>query len=152
MQLIRIGNDCDTVKKFGNLIVVLNQCLKKCQLGFSLKIEVPQLGSAQKLHSSGSLEPENFSSNSSLVFTLSVSFQKTNAGGLGLMTKHVRFKLDAESTKRSWSPRISVRGSVRKKEKNRSINLQNNLITQLDIKEKPFKFQLTKRITRLKRD
>ena len=61
-------------------------------------------------------------------FTLSVSFQKTNAGGLGLMTKHVRFKLDAESTKRSWSPSISVRGSERKK-KDRSINLLNNLIT-----------------------
>ena len=33
--------------------------------------------------------------------TLSVSFQKTNAGGLGLMTKYVRFKLDAESKKKN---------------------------------------------------
>ena len=37
-----------------------------CQLGFSSKIEVLQLGSARNLHSSGSLEPENSSSNSSL--------------------------------------------------------------------------------------
>jgi hypothetical protein len=30
----------------GNLIVVLNEGLKKIQLGFSSEIEVPQLGSA----------------------------------------------------------------------------------------------------------
>ena len=40
---------------------------RKCQLGFSSKIKVPQLGSARNLHSSGSLEPENSSSNSSLL-------------------------------------------------------------------------------------
>ena len=44
------------------------------------------------------------------------------AGGLGLMTKQVRFRLDFESTKRSWSPSISVRGSVTKEEKERLIN------------------------------
>jgi hypothetical protein len=31
----------------GNLIVVLNEGLKKFQLGFSSEIEVPQLGSAR---------------------------------------------------------------------------------------------------------
>ena len=41
-------------------------CCQYFQLGFSSKIEVPQLGSAQNLHSSGSLELENSSSNSSL--------------------------------------------------------------------------------------
>ena len=45
MQLIRIGYNYDTGRKFGNLIVVLNQGLKKIQLGFSSKIEVPRLGS-----------------------------------------------------------------------------------------------------------
>ena len=43
---------------------------RNCQLGFSSKIKVPQLGSAQNLHSSGSLEPENSSSNSSLIGTV----------------------------------------------------------------------------------
>ena len=38
-----------------------------CQLGFSSEIEVPQLGSARILHSSGSLEPEKSSSNSSII-------------------------------------------------------------------------------------
>ena len=66
MQLIRIGYNHDTIKKLGNLIVVLNESLKKFQLGFSSEIEVPQLGSARNLHSLGSLEPENSSSNSSL--------------------------------------------------------------------------------------
>ena len=64
MKLIRIGYHHDTGKKFGNLIVVLNQCLKNFQLGFSSKIEVPQLCLEP------SLEPENFSSNSSLINTL----------------------------------------------------------------------------------
>ena len=41
MQLIRIGYNHDTGRKFGNLIAVL----KKIQLGFSSKIDVPQLGS-----------------------------------------------------------------------------------------------------------
>ena len=36
------------------------------QLGFSSKIKVPQLGSARNLHNSAWLEPENFSSGSSL--------------------------------------------------------------------------------------
>ena len=67
IQFIRIGYNHDTGRKFGNLIVVFNQCLKKFQLGFSSKIKVPQLGSARNLQSSGSLEPENSSSNSSLV-------------------------------------------------------------------------------------
>jgi hypothetical protein len=40
-----------------------------CQLGFSSKIKVPQLGSARNLHSSARLEPENSSSGSSLVVT-----------------------------------------------------------------------------------
>ena len=40
-----------------------------CQLGFSSKTKVPQLGSARNLHSSSSLEPENSSSNSSLQTT-----------------------------------------------------------------------------------
>ena len=44
IQLIRIGYNHDTGGKFGNLIVVLNQGLKNFQLGFSSKIEVPQLG------------------------------------------------------------------------------------------------------------
>ena len=43
MQLIRIGYNDDTGRKFGNLIVVL----KKFRLDFSSKIEVPQLGLAQ---------------------------------------------------------------------------------------------------------
>ena len=50
MQLIRIGYNHDTIRKLGNLIVVLkvlNEGLKKIQLGFSSEIEVPQLGSAQ---------------------------------------------------------------------------------------------------------
>ena len=38
------------------------------------------------------------------------------------MTKQVRFRLDFESTKRSWSPSISVRGSATKEEKERLIN------------------------------
>ena len=38
-----------------------------CQLGFSSEIEVPQLGLARILHSSGLLEPDKSSSNSSLV-------------------------------------------------------------------------------------
>ena len=63
MQLIRIGYNHDTGKKLGNLIVVHNQGLKKFQLGFSSEIEVPR-----NLHSSGSLEPGNSSSNSSLLF------------------------------------------------------------------------------------
>jgi hypothetical protein len=46
MQLIRIGYNHDTIRKLGNLIVVLNEGLKKFQLGFSSEIEVPQLGSA----------------------------------------------------------------------------------------------------------
>ena len=45
MQLIRIGYIHDTGRRFGNLIVVLNQGFKKFHLGFSSKIEVPQLGS-----------------------------------------------------------------------------------------------------------
>ena len=47
MQLIRIGYNHDTIRKLGNLIVVLNEGLKKIQLGFSSEIEVPQLGSAR---------------------------------------------------------------------------------------------------------
>ena len=43
---------------------------KKTQLGFSSEIKVPQLGSARNLHSWGSLEPENSSSNSSLLSRL----------------------------------------------------------------------------------
>ena len=43
IQLIRIGYNHDTGRKFGNLSVGL----KKFQLGFSSKIEVPQLGSAR---------------------------------------------------------------------------------------------------------
>ena len=49
------------------------------------------------------------------------------------MTKQVRFRLDFESTKRSWSPSISVRGSATKEEKERLINsliakqVENNL-------------------------
>ena len=39
-----------------------------CQLGFSSKIEVPQLGSARNFYNSGSLKPENSSSNSSLQY------------------------------------------------------------------------------------
>ena len=39
---------------------------KKCQLGFSSKIEVLQLGSARNSHSSARLEPEKSSSGSSL--------------------------------------------------------------------------------------
>ena len=35
MQLIRIGYNHDTIRKLGNLIVVLNEGLKKYQLGFS---------------------------------------------------------------------------------------------------------------------
>ena len=46
LQLIRIGYNHDTGRKFGNLIVAPDQGLKKYQLGFSLKIEVPQLGLA----------------------------------------------------------------------------------------------------------
>jgi hypothetical protein len=44
MQLIRIGYNHDTIRKLGNLIVVLNEGLKKFQLGFSSEIEVPRLG------------------------------------------------------------------------------------------------------------
>ena len=67
MQWIRIGYNHDTSR---NLEIWL-YFLKKFQLGFSSKIKVPQLGStrldsARKFHSSGSLEPENSSSNSSL--------------------------------------------------------------------------------------
>jgi hypothetical protein len=47
MQLIRIGYNYDTIRILGNLIVVLNEGLKKFQLGFSSEIEVPELGSAQ---------------------------------------------------------------------------------------------------------
>ena len=68
MQLIRIGYNPDTGRKFGNLIVVLLiSAKKKFQLGFSSKIEVLRLGLARNLHSSGSLKPENSSSNSSLL-------------------------------------------------------------------------------------
>ena len=61
IQLIRIGYNHDTGRKFGNLIVVLNQGLRNFQLGFSSKIEVPQLGSARlgtliaRLSSSGKI-------------------------------------------------------------------------------------------------
>ena len=65
-QLIRIGYNYDTGRKFGNLIVIPNQCLQKFQLSFSSKIEVPQLGSPQNLHSLCSLDPENSSSKSYL--------------------------------------------------------------------------------------
>ena len=46
-----------------------------CQLGFSSDIKVPQLGSARKFHSSGSLELENSSSNPSLQFDHSFLFE-----------------------------------------------------------------------------
>ena len=42
--------------------------------GFSSKIEVPQLGSARNLPSSARLEPENFSSGSSLVSTFFLNY------------------------------------------------------------------------------
>ena len=62
--------------QLGNLIVVLNKDTNLllidismyCQLGFSSKIEVPQLGSAWNLHSLSSLDIENSSSNSSLIY------------------------------------------------------------------------------------
>ena len=46
-----------------------------CQLGFSSKIEVPQLGSTRlgTLHSSALLELEKSSSNSSLLYTFRVN-------------------------------------------------------------------------------
>ena len=44
-----------------------------CQLDFSSEIEVPQLGSARNLHSSDSLKPENSSSNSSLLISMTMS-------------------------------------------------------------------------------
>ena len=49
------------------LTYILSTYCRYCQLGFSSKIEVPQLSSARKLHSSAWLEPKNSSSNSSLV-------------------------------------------------------------------------------------
>ena len=45
-------------------------CCQYCQLGFSSKIEVPQLGFAWNLHSSTWLKPENSSSKSSLLFLI----------------------------------------------------------------------------------
>ena len=67
MQLIRNGYNHDTGRKFGNLIVVL----KKFSARFQLENwSVPaRLGSARNIHSSGLLEPENSSSNPSLVNT-----------------------------------------------------------------------------------
>ena len=65
MQLIRIGYNHDT----GRNLEIWLYFLKKFQLGFSSKIEVPQLGLAWNLHSSGSLELENSSLNSSLDYT-----------------------------------------------------------------------------------
>ena len=56
--MVRNGYNHDTGRKFGNVIVVLNQGFKNFQLSFSSIIEVPQLSSAWNLHSSGSLEPE----------------------------------------------------------------------------------------------
>ena len=47
---------------------------EKIQLVFSSKIKVPQLGSARNFHSSGSLEPEKSSSNSSLDLPYSPEF------------------------------------------------------------------------------
>ena len=44
-----------------------NELKKLVQLGFSLKIKVPQLGSARNLPSSAQLESENSSSGSSLI-------------------------------------------------------------------------------------
>ena len=44
------------------------------QLGFSSEIEVPQLGSAEQLHGSGSLELEKSNSNSSLLIMHQESF------------------------------------------------------------------------------
>ena len=58
IQMVRNGYNHDTGRKFGNVIVVLNQGFKNFQLSFSSIIEVPQLSSAWNLHSSGSLEPE----------------------------------------------------------------------------------------------
>ena len=72
MQLIRIGYNHDTDRKFGNLIVVLNQGLKNFSSVSARKLKCPSsawLGSARNLHSLGSLEPENSSLNSSLLFT-----------------------------------------------------------------------------------
>ena len=66
VQLIRIGYNHDTGRKFGKLIVVL----KKISARFRLQnwSAPARLGSAQNLHSSGSLEPKNSSSNSSLQY------------------------------------------------------------------------------------
>ena len=74
MQLIKIGYNHDTGRKFGNLIVVLK---KKFSSVSARKLKCP--GSARNLLSSGSLEPENSSSNSSLVgryIFLVVTFSK----------------------------------------------------------------------------
>ena len=62
MQLIRIGYNHDT----GRNLEIWLYFLKKFQLGFSSKIEVPRLGSTFNLHSSALFEPENSSSNSFL--------------------------------------------------------------------------------------
>ena len=59
-MIIRTAYNYDTGTKLENSYL----CIKKIQLGFSSKIEVPQLGSARNLQSLGSLEPENSSSNS----------------------------------------------------------------------------------------
>ena len=47
MQLIRIGYNHDTGRKFGNLSVGLKKISARFQLSFSWKIEVPQLSSAR---------------------------------------------------------------------------------------------------------
>ena len=67
MPLIRIGYNHDTGRKFGNLIVVL----KKISARFQLEnwTAPARLDSARNFHSSGSLEPEKTSSNSSLTVT-----------------------------------------------------------------------------------
>ena len=51
-----------------------------CQLGFSSKIEVPKLSSAQNLHSSAWLKLKNFSSNSSLISVMVIPFVEFSRG------------------------------------------------------------------------
>ena len=60
--MIRIGYNHDTDRKFGNLIVVLKKNFSSVS---ARKLKRPS--SARKFHSLGSLEPENSSSNSSLL-------------------------------------------------------------------------------------
>ena len=57
------------------MLLIWHTYCRNCQLGFSSKIKVPRLGSAWYFHSSARLEPENSSSNSSLVNSPFITLQ-----------------------------------------------------------------------------